>query len=305
MNMRWRTRRGFLALSGAATLAFLALSFVTWISPVEAGLTGRILIAGYGPELPIFQDLAKLFEKAHPGTAVEFEWDRNVKAVELVRAGIADLAVIDRPVPGLRDTRIAWDGIAVIVNFANPIREVSSAQLRDLFTGRVTRWSDMDGSSAKVQVFDRAPEDNVKAGFETSLGIAGQTVTPAAVVRTDQKALRAVSGNTAAITYLSLAAALKAQEDGIPIQVLTVDKVEPGQPTVKDGSYPLRRPLYLLSREQPSAIAEAFIAFALSAEAEPVLRTAFVPSGRPATSREAKVPGLPGDIPRTPRDTES
>jgi phosphate transport system substrate-binding protein len=257
---------------------------------VQAGLTGRMLIAGYGPELHLFQDLGKAFERAHPGTAVDFEWDRNVKAAELVLAGAADLAVSDHSVPSLRETQIAWDGIAVIVNFANPIREITSRQLRDLFTGRLARWSDLGGSPAKVEVLERPPEDNIKAGFESSLDIADRVFTPAAVVRSDQKALRAVSGNTSAVTYLSLSAALKAQEDGIPIQILTVDTVEPGLPTVKDGSYTLRRPVYLLSRERPGPIAEAFLAFAQSAEAAAALKTAFVPASPP--SREIKDLGL-------------
>jgi phosphate transport system substrate-binding protein len=271
-------------------LVILTVSLLS-ITPVQAGLTGRMLIAGHGPELPLLQDLGKAFEKSHPGTAVDFEWDRNVKAVDLVLSGAADLAVSDHSVPSLRKTQIAWDGIAVIVNFANPIREVTSRQLRDLFSGRLTHWSDLGGSSAKVEVLERAPEDNIKAGFERSLGIADQVFIPAAVVRSDQKALRAVSGNTSAVTYLSLSAALKAQEDGIPIQILTVDKVEPGLPTVKDGSYALRRPVYLLSRERSGPIVEAFLAFAQSAEAEAILKTAFVPAGT-STSRETEHLGL-------------
>ena len=284
--------------------AFLPAGQFLWPMPAAAGMTGRILIAGYGPELPLLQDLGKAFERSHPGTAVDFEWDRNVKAVDLVQAGTADLAVTDRSVSGLRETHIAWDGIAVIVNFANPLREVTSRQLRDLFTGRLTRWSDMDGSSAKVHILDRPPEDNVKAGFERSLGIAGQIVTPAQVARSDQKALRAVSGNTAAVTYLSLPAALRAQEDGIPVQLLTIDKVEPGQPTVKDGSYPLRRPVYLLSRAQPGEVVEAFVAFAQSSEAEPLLQTVFVPTGPPA-SRDIKSPSLSESRPGTLKERES
>ena len=294
MNTRWFAQ-GWLLL-------FLMCLPPVW--PAQAGLTGRIVIAGYGPELPLLQDLGKAFEKSHPGTAVDFEWDKNVKAVDLVVGGTADLAVTDRSVPGLRDTHIAWDGIAVIVNFANPIREVSSRQLRDLFTGRVTRWSDLDGSSAKVAVLERPPEDNIKAGFETSLGITDRVFTPTAVVRGDQRALRAVSGNTSAIAYLSLSAALKAQEDGIPVQILTIDRVEPGQPTVKDGSYLLRRPLYLLSRDRPGAVAAAFVAFTQSVEVEAIVSRGFVPTGS-STSREANGLGLLEDQPRASADKGS
>ena len=166
---RYTHTRLFMASSLAAVLIVGLLAMTT---PAQAGLTGRMLIAGYGPELPQLQDLGKAFEKSHPGTAVDFQWDRNVKAVDLVLGGAADLAVADQSVPSLRETRIAWDGIAVIVNFANPIREVTSRQLRDLFTGRLTHWSNLGGSSGKVEVLERPPDDNIKAGFESSLGIA-------------------------------------------------------------------------------------------------------------------------------------
>ena len=80
--------------------------------------------------------------------------------------------------------------------------------------------------------------------------------------------------------------------------------MEPGQPTVKDGSYPLRRPLYLLSREKPGAVVEAFLAFARSPEAERLLQKAFVPSG-PPTSREAKAPDPAAVLQHSTGDKES
>jgi phosphate transport system substrate-binding protein len=292
-----------LILAGAALFAVGLLP----ADCAQAGLTGRILIAGYGPELPLFQELGKAFEKSYPGTAVDFEWDKTVKAADLVHAGTADLAVTDRAVPGLRDTPLAWDGIAVIVNFSNPIRQIASGQLRDLFTGRVTSWSAIEGSSAKVEVFERPPEANIRSGFEHSLGLTDRTFKAAGIVRSDQSALRVVSGNTAAITYLSLSAALKAQEDGIPVQILTIDKVEPGQPTVKDGSYALRRSVYLLSRENPGPVAEAFLAFSRSATAKTLIRTVFVPAETPASraaaSRGADRLDTPDSLSRS-HDTE-
>ena len=212
-------------LVGFVTVAVVALPMLTAVAPAEAGLIGRALVAGYGPELPLLQDLGRAFEKSHPGTAIDFEWDNNVKAVDLVQSGSADIAVTDRLVAGLHTSQIAWDGVAVIVNFANPIRELSSRQLKAVFVGQMRSWSEVDGANEKIEVLHRAPEDNVRAGFEASLGITNQIPPSAAVVRTDQKALRAVSGKRSAISYLSLEAALRAQEDGIPIQVLTIDGV--------------------------------------------------------------------------------
>jgi phosphate transport system substrate-binding protein len=253
------------------------LCVLLFAAPSIAGLTGRIVVAGYGPELPVMQDLWRAFEKAHPGTAIDFRWDRTVKAVELVKNGDAQVAVTDQADPALKTVPIAWDGIAVIVNFANPVGEVTLDQVKDLFTGKITRWSDLDGGDQVVEVLPRAPEDNVQAGLEASLGIAGQFQASGKPMRTDEKALRAVSGRDRAISYLSLAAALKAQEDGIPIRILTVDKVEPGQPTVKSGAYKLRRPVLMLSVSQPDPLTDAFIKFATSPDGQKILQPVFVP----------------------------
>jgi phosphate transport system substrate-binding protein len=205
-----------------------------------------------------------------------------VKAVDLVQSGSADIAVTDHLVAGLHASQIAWDGVAVIVNFANPIRELTSRQLKAVFAGQMMRWSEVAGANEKIEILDRAPEDNVKTGFEASLGITNQIPPSALVLRTDQKALRAVSGTRSAITYLSLAAALRAQEDGIPIQVLTIDGVEPGQPTLRNGTYGLRRPIYFLSQTKPGPVAESFLAFAQSVEAEQYMKSVFIPIGSPS-----------------------
>jgi phosphate transport system substrate-binding protein len=249
------------------------------------GLIGRIVVAGYGPELPVLQELGRAFEKAHPGSAVDFEWDRRVKAVDLVKSGRAQIAVTDHTDPDLRAVPIAWDGIAVIVNFANPVREVTKEQVRKLFSGGIKRWSELDGSNAKVDVIQRPPDGNVSLGFEEALGIQGQTST-GKVIRSDQKTLSEVSGKDTAVTYVSLDTALKAQEDGIPIQVLTIDKVEPATSTVKDGRYGLRRPVLLLLPKESNPLADAFAAFARSEQGQRIIASQYVPYG-PA-SKEVK-----------------
>jgi phosphate transport system substrate-binding protein len=255
-----------------AVVTTLLLSAAAMAAPA-----GRILIAGYGPELPIIQDLAKAYEKRHPGTAIDIEWDKTLRAVEMVKQGDAQIAVTDLPVPTLRSTHIAWDGIAVIVNFANPIREVTSPQVRALFSGQISRWSDLDGANHKVEVIPRTATDNITPGFEASLNLRGQLQSSGQPARSDQRALSIVSGRDAAVTYISLATALKAQADGIPIQILTIDKVEPGEPTVKDGRYSLRRPVLFLTGIKADPLTESFITFTQSSEGQQLIRSLYVP----------------------------
>ncbi|MEK7236537.1 MAG: substrate-binding domain-containing protein [Nitrospirota bacterium] len=243
----------------------------------EAALTGRILIAGYGPELPVVQDLAKAYERLHPGTAIDLEWDSTVRAVHLVKTGEAQIAVTDQPDPALRATQIAWDGIAVIVNFTNPVREVSGAQVRGLFSAQITNWSELDGAAAKVDVIPRTSANNLTAGFQNSLGFTERIAASGTPVHSDQKVLSLVSGRDATVSYISLAVALKAQEDGISIHILTVDQVDPGEATVKNGRYRLRRPVLMLTATQPDPLTESFLSFVRSVDGQQLLHTMFVP----------------------------
>jgi phosphate transport system substrate-binding protein len=243
----------------------------------EAALTGRILIAGYGPELPVIQDLAKAYERLHPGTAIDLEWDSTVRAVHLVKTGEAQIAVTDQPDPALKVTQIAWDGIAVIVNFANPVREVSSAQVRGLFSAQIINWSELDGATAGVEVIPRTPANNLTAGFLDSLGLTERIAASSAPIRSDQKVLSLVSGRDATVSYISLATALKAQEDGISVHTLTVDQVDPGEATVKNGRYRLRRPVLMLTATQPDPLTESFLSFVRSVDGQQLLRAMFAP----------------------------
>ena len=243
----------------------------------DAALTGRILIAGYGPELPVVLDLAKAYERLYPGTAIDLEWDSTVRAIHLVQTGAAQIAVTDQPDPALKTTQIAWDGIAVIVNFANPVREVSSAQVRGLFSTQITNWAEVDGATARVEVIPRTSVNNLTAGFQNSLGLTERMAASATPVRSDQKVLSLVSGRDATVSYISLAAALKAQEDGISIHILTVDQIDPGEATVKNGRYRLRRPVLMLTATQPDPVTESFLSFVRSVDGQQLLRTMFVP----------------------------
>jgi phosphate transport system substrate-binding protein len=252
----------------------LALTFA-WTAHAQDSLTGRIVIAGYGPELPVLQDLARAFEKHNLGTAIDFNWDKTVRAVELVERGEAQIAVTDQPSTTLSHTQIAWDGIAVIVNFANPIKEVTTSQVRALLTGQIIRWSDLDGADMTIDLLPRSPQANLSIGLESALGVSGKLAGKGHPLRNDQQVLSAVSGHDTAVTYLSLNAALRAQEDGIPIRILTIDQVEAGEPTVRDGRYKLRRPVLLLSASHPDPVTSAFLAFALSPEGQQLVRSMF------------------------------
>jgi phosphate transport system substrate-binding protein len=256
-------------VASAATVASLLSA--------QSSATGQLVVAGHGPERVLIERLARAFEKANPGTAVRIRWDRTFKTVDMVKAGQAHVAVTGENDTELAASPIAWDGIAVIVNFSNPVKEVTAQQVTDLFTSTIKLWSELGGSATRVDLIQRPADRNIRAGFERSLGIAGQVPALAKVIRSDQKVLSTVGGSLAAVSYISLGAALDAVQYGTPVRILIVDGVEPGEPTVKNGRYKLRRPV-LLTSKKADPLTAAFVEFALSPRGQKIVDELFIPS---------------------------
>lgn len=232
---------------------------------------GPVGIAGHGPERPMIEDLAQAFEKKNPGAYVDIIWHRNLKPLQLVRSGEADIAVTGKPEPDLVAHQVAWDGIAIMVDVMNKIKSVTKSDVADIFSGKVKFWSELGGPDTRVKIIDRHPTQNLTYSFEQSLGIEGQIPGSAEVIGPEQKATNTVVGTLppyGAVTYMSLSPALAAVKTGVAVRLVPVDNVEPESPTVKDGRYTLRRPVLLLTREDPSPATKAFIEFALSPEGQ-------------------------------------
>jgi phosphate transport system substrate-binding protein len=260
--------------AGMVISLIVALAFLVW--PAGESLSAAITIAGNGPELRMVERLTRAFEKQHLGAVVEIRWDPSFQPTHMVKSGEADLAVTGQIDPDLVATPIAWDGIAVVVDFANPLREITSQQLAAMFSGVVTRWSDLGGIDARIKLIDRPSNQFIRGTFETILDIVGKIPPSAHVSRSDQRAISSVAGNGSAVTYVSLGVALDAVTYGVGVALLNVDQVEPAKQTVSDGRYRLRRPILLLRKHESNSTAASFVDFALSNEAKDIIEETFV-----------------------------
>ena len=240
-------------------------------------LCGSITIAGNGPELPTIEQLARAFEKRHLGRYVQIRWDLSSQPFELVKSGEADVAVTGHIDTGLTATPIAWDGIVVVVDFTNPVKAVTRQEVAAIFTRVVTRWSQLGGPDIEIHPIDRPSNQHIRQSFEEALGIVGQVPESTRVIQSDQRAISAVAGDVSSITYASLGVVLDAVTYGVGVTVLMIDQIDPAEQTVKDGRYPLRRPVLLLKRKETNLAADAFAEFALSPEGQAILDEIFVP----------------------------
>jgi len=236
--------------------------------------SAAILIAGNGPERYLLEILAQAFEQRHPSISVDFFWHPNAKPIRRIELGEADIAVTGEKVPSLRSTMIARDGIAVLTNFSNPVKEITSAQLALVFSGKLRYWSQLyeEAPQLKIVLVNRSSNQNIRQGFEEQLKIPRGILRSAFRAETEQTAITMVSGNLEAITFVSMSPALRAKEDGVAINLLFIDMIEPEVQTVLDKRYPIQRPVMLITNKEPSAEVLAFEQFVLSPDGQRLIK---------------------------------
>ena len=269
MERRLRPAHAWLVASLLVALAFLGWS-------TDEALSAAMTIAGNGPELRMVERLTNAFEKKYFGAVAEIRWDPSFQPSHMVKTGEADVAVTGQTDPDLLVTPIAWDGIAVLVDFTNPVREITSLQLAAMFSGAVTRWSDVGGIDTRIELINGPSNQPIRGRFETVLEIVGKSPSTAHVSRSDQRAISRVAGNGSAVTYVSLGVALDAVTYGVGVALLSVDHVEPAKQTVRDGRYRLRRPVLLLRKDEANTTAASFVDFAVSNEAKDIIEEMYV-----------------------------
>ena len=233
-----------------------------------------ILISGNGPERYLMEILADAFEHRNPSISVDFFWHPNAKPIRTIQLGEADIAVTGEEVPSLRSTMIARDGIAIITNFSNPVKEITSGQLAEIFSGKLRYWSQVyeEAPQTKIVLVNRATNQNIRQGFEKLLQIPNGISRSAYRAETEQEAITMVSGNLEAITFVSMTPALRAKEDGVAINLLFIDRIEPEVQTVLDKRYTIQRPVMLITRQQASQEVLAFEQFVLSPDGQRLIK---------------------------------
>lgn len=249
----------------------------------HAEASGNLIIVGNGPELNTIEALARAFEKANPRAYVDLVWDDHSKPVEMLKAGEAHIAVTGSEDPSLAATQIAWDGIGILVHLSNFTKEVTKQQVADIYSGKVKEWSELGGPETKILLIDRPKNQNIRDAFERQLGIDGKIPDNAKVIAKDDKVIKTVVGTLppmSAIAYISLSQGLAVVTSGVAVRLLPVDKVEPEVPTVKDGRYPLRRPVLLLSKKDPNPLIDAFGQFAQSPAGRQIIAETYIPFDR-------------------------
>lgn len=236
-------------------------------------LSGTILITGNGPERHLLTSLAQAFEEKYPSVSVDIFWHENAKPIRTIELHEADIGVTGYQASHLRSTVVARDGIAVLTNFSNPIEEITLTQLADIFSGKIRFWSQVyeEAPEMKIKLINRTENQNIRQGLLNVLGVR-RIPRAAKIVDQERHAINAVTGDLSAITFVSMTPALRAKEDGVAINLLFINKVEPEYQTVLDKTYPLQRPVVFIAQPKPAPLILNFEQFALSPEGQRIIK---------------------------------
>ncbi|MDH4186118.1 MAG: substrate-binding domain-containing protein [Nitrospira sp.] len=262
------------------SLSLSLLCSATMVLPAFAEIAGNLIIAGNGPELTTIELLARAFEKANPRAYLDVIWDGHSKPLDMVKSGQAHIAIAGTEGPGLTATQIAWDGIGILVHLSNFTKDITKQHIADIFSGKITMWSELGGPDTKILVLDRPRNQNIRDTFEAQLGITGKIVSQAKIIGTDEQVVKTVVGTLpplSAVSYLSLNHGLSVVSGGVAVKLLPIDAVEPEVPTVKDGRYPLRRPVLFVAKQEAHSLIEAFTQFALSPTGQQLIAETYIP----------------------------
>lgn len=245
-------------------------------------LSGKLNVFVTGREQGIFEKATVKFEKLNPRVRTRFAATEGTEPLTAMADGSADIAVLGRTLkPEEKDwtgTVVGWEGIAVMVNASNRVTDVTTKQITDLFEGKAKTWDELGGLESRISVIHREEGKGVRPYLEQQLNLVGKLVNGKGVVEPDKEAIRIVSGNLNAVSYVNLSTGLGNVNVGVPIRLLSINKVDPELANVSSGAYPLRRPLVLVTKTPPSPVAKAFIDFMLDKEGQKtVLEEDFVP----------------------------
>ena len=241
----------------------------------SAAVTGTVSTDGSTSMEKVIGALGESFMAANEGVEFTYNPTGSGAGITAAQEGRCDIGLSSRALKdeekagGLKETVLAYDGIAIIVNPENPVNDLTLDQIAKLYTGEITNWKDVGGNDAEVVLIGREAASGTRDGFESITGTKDKCQYRQELTSTGD-VITAVSQNPDAIGYASLASIKDS------VKTLNVDGVTPSETTVKDGSYKVQRPFVLVTVEgkELTPVAQKFFDYITSPDAAAIIAKA-------------------------------
>src|SRR6266480_542218 len=262
------------------------LSLITIISLMGSAYADRLVIKGsdtLGAKL--VPQLAEQFKAQHPGTTFDIAAEGSTTGIAAIIDGTAQIGMSSRRAKpaemsaasakgvNMKPTIVAYDGIAVIVNSANSVKELTKKQVEQIFTGEVNDWSAVGGSGGKISIYTRNTSSGTYSDFKELAMKKRDYAGGSQKMAGNEQIAAEVGKNSNGVGYVGMA---YTKAGGV--KVVPIEGVVPSTKSVQDHSYAYWRPTFYYTNGEPSGLAKQFLDYTIgSAGQKVVAQVGFVP----------------------------
>ena len=227
----------------------------------------NLVVTGSTCMTPLLRDIGKRFESDRADVRIDVQSDGSVHGVTDTRQGLADIGMVARSLKPdeaiLHATPIALDAVCIVVNRTNSVETLTDDRIVRIYTREVSNWKQVGGPDLPIVLVHMADGLALLELFLDHFKLRSTQIRADALVQDSEQGIQAVAKRPGAIAYVSCS---RAQMVGanVPIKTLPSGGVSATTEHVRDGTYPLSRPLQLVTRETPKGLTAEFIDFARS-----------------------------------------
>ncbi|MCL2628001.1 MAG: phosphate ABC transporter substrate-binding protein [Oscillospiraceae bacterium] len=235
--------------------------------------SAAFVVAGSTSVQPYVEKLAEEYTFKYPEKVIDVQGGGSSAGIQAAESGTADIGMSSR---NLRETEqhlwsieIAKDGLAIIVNPENTVRNLTLEQLRGIYAGDYTNWSQVGGKDARIHITAREEGSGTRSAFEEMV-MVDRRITARAIVQDSNGAVRQfVSDDPYSIGFISLGLVNVGER---PVKALSIDGVAPTYGNVEEGYYKLFRSFLFVATEKPTGYSMDFIEYIRSPEGQKILK---------------------------------
>lgn len=258
-----------------ALAALLSFSAVNTVAAQEVNISGSTSVAR------VMDVLAEQYNTSHSDTFIAVQGIGSTAGITLVEKGAADIGMSSRYLTERESNEsldvfpIAYDGLAIVVNLANPVQDLTREQLFDIYKGKINNWKQVGGPDQKIAVVTREASSGTRSSFESLLGLTQiindrlvSDINPTnLVVNSNSMVKTIVNNNPHAVGYISEGSVDRS------VKAIKFEGVEATTKNISDGKYKLARPFLLLHKKDDiDDDADKFISFVLSNEGQSLIQ---------------------------------
>lgn len=244
-------RKKIKLLAGAMIIAMIGVVFTgCGNNSTSNDGTVTITVSGSTSVGPLMEKIAEKYEEENSNISIEINQTGSSAGIKDAMDGISQIGMSSRDLKDeeaakVKATVLAYDGVAVITNTGNSVKELTIGQIRDIFTGKITNWSEVGGSNAPIVVVSREAGSGTRTAFEEGVEYSEEELVKDAIISKGNGDVKTtVSTNENAIGFVSF----EYVDDAI--SSINVNGIEPTAANVKAGSYALSRPFLAVTNEQ-------------------------------------------------------